>query len=77
MSPDGRYVAGRSFNASNQPEAFFWSFESGVIGLGDLPGGAVSSEANAVSNSTLAIGTSIVGVGGKEEAFVGRWPTDL
>jgi probable HAF family extracellular repeat protein len=51
-------------------EAFRWTDGSGMIGLGDLPGGDSMSHANAVSST----GTTVVGVSSSEfgtEAF--RW----
>ena len=73
VSPDGKYVVGWSFslgeNSGNQ--AFIWSEADGMVGLGDLPGGIFFSEAMAVSNNGVVVGTSAVEGPGASEAF--RW----
>lgn len=56
VSPDGERVAGRIAYAGSSGEAFYW--ENGVtIGLGDLTGGDVDSEANGVSDTGTVVGT--------------------
>ncbi|MDJ0728996.1 MAG: PEP-CTERM sorting domain-containing protein [Crocosphaera sp.] len=65
VSADGQVVVGRSDSAnSTDPvgalagtEAFRWTADTGMVGLGDLPGGAFFSRAAAVS----ADGSVIVG----------------
>ena len=62
ISPEGNVVVGFS-NSSNAPspfyEAFRWSQATGMVGLGDLPGGAFLSEASATSSN----GEVVVGYG--------------
>ena len=68
-SYDGSIVVG-SNETDTFVEAFAWTSEGGLVGLGDLPGGAVESSAMGVS----ADGSVIVGIGGASsgaEAF--RW----
>lgn len=61
VSADGQVVVGNSsYNVSGTGEnnhAFRWTSGSGIIDLGDLPGGANYSSANGVSDD----GTSIIG----------------
>ena len=69
VSADGRFIVGQSVSASGF-EAFYWSQEDGMIGLGDLPGSDFFSIANDVS----ADGGTVVGNGyieGTQAAFVG------
>jgi probable HAF family extracellular repeat protein len=69
ISADGQVVVGYSGSALGV-EAFRWSAEEGMEGLGDLPGGTFSSEALSVS----ADGQVVVGYANSEqgqEAF--RW----
>jgi probable HAF family extracellular repeat protein len=69
VSADGSVVVGRSDSASGQ-EAFRWTAGGGMVGLGDLPGGAFGSVANGVSGD----GAVVVGYGNSasgNEAF--RW----
>jgi len=73
VSADGKVIVGESSSGSVYSEAFRWTAEFGMEGLGDLPGGDFSSTATGVS----ANGTVIVGVGHSElgsEAF--RWMAD-
>lgn len=44
VSANGRVVVGVSQSASG-PQAFRWTAETGMVGLGDLPGGGFGSEA--------------------------------
>ena len=69
VSADGAVVVGRSnyANAQGRTEAFVWTAEAGMIGLGDFDGGNIDSEANAVS----ADGTVVVGWAEGGGAF--RW----
>jgi uncharacterized membrane protein len=57
VSADGGAVTGRS-NSVLGAEAFRWTLESGMLGLGDLPGGGSFSMAGDIS----ADGTTIVGI---------------
>ncbi|MFO0839131.1 MAG: PEP-CTERM sorting domain-containing protein [Phycisphaerae bacterium] len=69
-SSDGAVIVGLFTNGSFQSEAFRWTSGSGVVGIGDLPGGAFNSIANACSDD----GSVIVGAGvsaNGTEAF--RW----
>lgn len=69
VSADGSVVVGGSQSAAGYPEAFRWTRETGIVGLGYLPGG-FSSIANGVS----ADGAVVVGGGnsnsGPKTAFV-------
>ncbi|MAT68012.1 MAG: HAF repeat/PEP-CTERM domain-containing protein [Planctomycetaceae bacterium] len=72
VSADGLTIVGRGFSDSGY-EAFAWTADGGMTGLGDLPGGGFSSEARAVS----ADGTIVVGTGNTpsdNEAFI--WSAD-
>lgn len=69
VSGDGTIVVGEASGPSGL-EAFRWASSSGMVGLGDLPGGGFSSAAYAISDDGKVIvgrGTSTSG----EEAF--RW----
>jgi len=68
-STDGQVIVGRSNSVNNtsptQFEAFRWTPDTGMIGLGDFPGGAFSSSASAISGDAGVIcgfGTSDSGV---------------
>jgi probable HAF family extracellular repeat protein len=70
VSADGAVVVGQSDFSTNAPEAFRWTAPTGLVGLGDLPGGTFGSSAQAASRD----GSVIVGYGNGpagEEAF--RW----
>lgn len=72
VSADGAVIVGTSSSPNtNTTEAFLWTQDEGLVGLGDLPGGQFSSSATDVS----ADGSVIVGNGrpgdGFQEAF--RW----
>jgi probable HAF family extracellular repeat protein len=78
VSYDGTVVVGVSVSNVFSPpdedwgsEAFRWTAETGMVGLGDLPGGFLRSQAHAVS----AEGSVVIGQGGIDgpniEAF--RW----
>ena len=54
VSPDGSVVVGQSESASGR-EAFVWTAEGGMVGLGDLPGGLFDSAALGVSADGLVI----------------------
>ena len=67
ISLDGSNVVG--LRISGYTEAFLWTQEDGMVGLGDLPGGAFSSHANGVS----ANGSTVVGISSSDsvrEAFI-------
>ena len=55
LSEDGSTVSGYSYGSS--PEAFRWTSEGGMVGLGDLSGGDFFS----VAIDTSADGSAIVG----------------
>jgi probable HAF family extracellular repeat protein len=74
VSADGSAVVGTSYGAGGQ-QAFYWTAETGMIGLGDFPGPAVQSEANAVSGDGLTVvgyGTG-VSTGGGSTALAFKW----
>ncbi len=67
---DGNVVVGRSIHSGLQrAEAFRWTPETGMVGLGDLPGGIFSSGANDVS----ADGSVVVGAGVSITGEAFRW----
>jgi probable HAF family extracellular repeat protein len=69
ISGDGNMVVGSSFSG-NGAEAFRWTREAGMIGLGDLPGGRFESGATAVSSD----GNVIVGNSHTEDGTLAfRW----
>jgi probable HAF family extracellular repeat protein len=59
VSDDGAVVVGYRTNDSDSAEAFRWTRQGGMVGLGDLPGGTFYSIAFAVS----ADGSAVVGYG--------------
>ena len=73
-SGDGSVVVGQSWtqgnqNSSNYEQAFRWTAATGMVGLGELPGGIFYSEADGVSPD----GSFIVGGSGSAngvEAFI-------
>jgi probable HAF family extracellular repeat protein len=70
VSSDGSVVAGTANNLLGTAESFRWTQATGIQSIGDLPGGAVFSDAKAVNGdgSVIAgIGTSASGT----EAY--RW----
>jgi probable HAF family extracellular repeat protein len=76
VSTDGSVIVGRGTTDPNDGirdsawEAFRWTSDSGMVGLGDLPGSSFQSEANAVS----ADGSIIVGYGISDSGWEGfRW----
>jgi len=73
-SADGSVVVGtRSFEPYDPHlEAFRWTAPSGIVGLGDLPGGMVYSEAFGVSaDGAVIVGVSQGALAPETEAF--RW----
>jgi probable HAF family extracellular repeat protein len=71
INQDGSVIVGVMSASGGGAEAFRWTQANGFAGLGDLPGGPVYSEANAVSSD----GSVVVGQGRTDttlfEAF--RW----
>ncbi len=80
LSGDGSIVVGASFSAASSSstvipptEAFRWTAETGIIGLGDLPEGGFSSFASGISSDgTVIVGNSNGPQG--TEAF--RWTAE-
>ena len=73
VSHDGAVIAGGAFNAANAMEAFRWTAQSGMVGLGILPGHS-RSEAFAVSGDGKVIVGDTYNLNnpdGASEAF--RW----
>lgn len=65
-------VVGQSRNAAGRPRAFLWSLGSGMVDLGDLPGGDDWSIGHAVNASGQVAGTGLFGTGlDSRHAF--RW----
>ncbi len=74
VSADGSVVVGsRSFEPYDpHTEAFRWTAQSGIVGLGDLPGGMVYSEAFGISaDGSVIVGVSQGELAPETEAF--RW----
>jgi probable HAF family extracellular repeat protein len=64
VSANGQYVVG-SRDGDSDRQAFRWDESTGITLLGDLPGGRVWSEAQAVANNGLVVGDSeVTGAGG-------------
>jgi probable HAF family extracellular repeat protein len=53
-SSDGSIIVGRSYSGQNF-EAFRWTQATGIVGMGDLPGGGFSSEANGITPDGLFV----------------------
>jgi probable HAF family extracellular repeat protein len=69
VSGDGLRVVGESYSTSGN-QAFLWTAASGMVGLGDLPGGAFFSRAKDISfDGAVVVGISASASG--NEAF--RW----
>lgn len=74
-SADGSTVVGMSRSASGL-EAFRWTLDEGMVGLGDLPGGLFRSEALDVSaDGTIIVGTARSADRSRTEGF--RWEDDF
>ena len=74
VSADGSVVVGRGSSASGL-EAFRWTAASGMVGLGELPGGLFESRANGVSaDGSVVVGRSRTDDISANEAFV--WTQD-
>ena len=73
-SADGSVVVGQSWtqgnqNSSNYEQAFRWTAETGMVGLGELPGGIFYSEADGISpDGSIIVGGS--GTANGAEAFI-------
>jgi probable HAF family extracellular repeat protein len=69
-SGDGLVVVGESFSNHGKDEvAFRWTAAKGMVGLGDLPGGNVLSEADAANyDGSVVVGWSTTALG--MEAFI-------
>jgi probable HAF family extracellular repeat protein len=70
ISADGNIIVGFGSSAASTAgcgicqEAFKWTADTGIVGLGDLPGGNLDSRANAISGNGHVIvgaGTSVLG----------------
>lgn len=78
VSSDGEVIVGRSKSSlggtvQSENEAFVWTQETGMVGLGSLPGGTQTSTAYAVSSDgQTVVGASRrqIGPGVSQEAFV-------
>jgi probable HAF family extracellular repeat protein len=70
VSADGSVVVGEAPGAQG-PEAFRWTQATGMVGLGDLPGGVFHSSAQAVSSDGRVIVGFSASAAGNTEAF--RW----
>jgi len=57
ISRDGTIIVGSSTSTNGDSEAFYWTEQQGMQGLGDLPGGDFNSRAIGISND----GASVVG----------------
>ena len=69
VSSDGSTIVGQS-NSSNGPEAFRWTAESGMVGLGDLDGGQFFSYALATSSDGSVIVGNSASSSLNNEAFI-------
>jgi len=78
VSADGSVVVGRSQSAYSSPgehfEAFRWTEATGMVGLGDLPGGDFNSWAAGVSaDGTVVAGRGSIGGPGANRLRAFRW----
>jgi probable HAF family extracellular repeat protein len=73
VSADGSVVVGWSYavlGSSSPVAAFRWTFDLGMVSIGDLPGGAANASGNGVSgDGSVVVGSSTSSAG--TEAF--RW----
>lgn len=80
VSSDGSVVVGSNYivgpnylGTSDSSEAFVWTPDGGMVGLGDLPGGSVGSWANDVSpDGSVVVGSGTTDT--RSEAF--RWTAE-
>lgn len=76
ISQDGSTVVGQSNRrvagtGARETEAFRWTTETGMVGLGDLPGGDFDSRAFATSgDGSIVVGESETSSGGATRAFI-------
>lgn len=62
VSADGQFVAGFSESGSSPSQATLWTGSAGLVGLGDLTGGAVFSDSNGISaDGSIVSATGTVG----------------
>jgi len=69
ISADGLTAVGYRQLESDSYEAFYWTVSSGIIGLGYLPGGNLSTAAGVSADGSVVVGYSTSSLGG--QAF--RW----
>ncbi|MFG0285406.1 MAG: hypothetical protein ACF8R7_13395 [Phycisphaerales bacterium JB039] len=70
LGPSGYVIAGEARHTSGDPEAFRWTANDGVRGLGDLPGGRFGSSVYGVSDD----GRVLVGTGNSAAGYEAlRW----
>ncbi len=63
VATGGVTVVGEAYSSAG-PEAFLWTSADGMEGLGDLPGGAFESRAQAVTaDGTVVLGSGTSGIG--------------
>ncbi len=73
VSDDGTTVVGKSAEASNPigyDEAFLWTSEDGMVGLGHLPGDNHSVAHAVSSDGSIVVGSSSNNVSGPYKAFI-------
>jgi probable HAF family extracellular repeat protein len=58
ISADGKVVVGRSAVFFGQEEAFRWTASGGMVGLGNLPGGASTTAYAASADGSTVVGRS-------------------
>ena len=74
VSSTGTWIVGLSVRDSEYTEAFLWSESTGMIGLGDVPGGISRSIARAVSrNGRVVVGGASVVIDGRRTGVPFRW----
>jgi probable HAF family extracellular repeat protein len=73
VSADGSTVVGQA-SSSSGPQAFRWTAQSGIVGLGDLPSGPFHSEGWGVSaDGSVVAGEGMVEVNGLFQPQAFRW----
>ena len=75
ISDDGRVVVGTSASIFGT-EAFMWTRETGIVGLGDVPGNASSNSPHSSAKAISANGSVIVG-SGSTGAGASVWTKEL
>ena len=70
MNADGTVVVGASGTPSGQSQAFRWTEETGMVGLGFLPGGTTSNAIGVNADGKVVVGAA-VDASGQSQAF--RW----